>query len=141
MNLSNFALILPFQKKMSRKSNIVVIKIGSNVLTMENGSPDLNRMAGLVDQMTFLLKNGLKVILVSSGAVAFGRKSLPLLPKTDAISKKQVWAAYGQIELIRQYKELFSEKGHPIAQLMVTKEDFRDRAHYLNMKNCLDGLL
>lgn len=127
--------------KMSRKSNTVVIKIGSNVLTMEDGSPDLNRMAGLVDQMAFLLKKGLKVILVTSGAVAFGRKSLPLMPKTDAISKKQVWAAYGQIELIRQYKELFSKQGHPIAQLMVTKEDFRDRAHYLNMKNCLDGLL
>ncbi|EPR65032.1 glutamate 5-kinase [Cyclobacterium qasimii] len=126
---------------MKFKTNTIVIKIGSNVLTMEDGSPDLNRMASLVDQMVFLLEKGVKVVLVTSGAVAFGRKSLPLTPKTDAISKKQVWAAIGQIELIRRYKELFSQYGHPIAQLMVTKEDFRDRTHYLNMKNCLDGLL
>jgi len=141
MNLSNFAFILQFQKTMKHKTNTIVIKIGSNVLTMEDGSPDLNRMASLVDQMVFLLEKGIKVVLVTSGAVAFGRKSLPLNPKTDAISKKQVWAAIGQIELIRHYKELFSNYGHPIAQLMVTKEDFRDRTHYLNMKNCLDGLL
>ena len=126
---------------MKFKTNTIVIKIGSNVLTMEDGSPDLNRMACLVEQMVFLLEKGVKVVLVTSGAVAFGRKSLPLTPKTDAISKKQVWAAIGQIELIRRYKELFSKYGHPIAQLMVTKEDFRDRTHYLNMKNCLDGLL
>ncbi|AKP52539.1 glutamate 5-kinase [Cyclobacterium amurskyense] len=126
---------------MNHKTNTIVIKIGSNVLTMEDGSPDLIRMAKLVDQMVFLLGKGLKVVLVTSGAVAFGRKSLPLIPKTDAISKKQVWASIGQIELIRRYKELFSKHGHPIAQLMVTKEDFRDRTHYLNMKNCLDGLL
>jgi len=126
---------------MSNKTNTLVIKIGSNVLTMEDGSPDLNRMANLVDQMVFLLEKGILVVLVTSGAVAFGRKSLPLNPKTDAISRKQIWASVGQIELIRRYKDLFYNFGHPIAQLMVTKEDFRDRTHYLNMKNCLDGLL
>ncbi|SHN13250.1 glutamate 5-kinase [Cyclobacterium lianum] len=119
----------------------LVIKIGSNVLTLADGSPDLMRMRTLVEQMVFLLENGIRVILVSSGAVAFGRKSLALSPKTDAISRKQVWAAIGQIDLIRAYKELFSDLGHPIAQLMVTREDFRDRTHYLNMKNCLEGLL
>jgi glutamate 5-kinase len=141
MNLSIFVFIPQRQQTMNNKTNTVVIKIGSNVLTMEDGSPDLNRMTNLVDQMVFLLEKGIKVVLVTSGAVAFGRKSLPLNPKTDAISKKQIWASVGQIELIRHYKELFSSHGHPIAQLMVTKEDFRDRTHYLNMKNCLDGLL
>lgn len=119
----------------------VVIKIGSNVLTQDDGTPDHNRMASMVDQMVFLTENGLQVVLVTSGAVAFGRKALTLNAKTDAVTKKQVWASIGQIELIRSYKNLFLEKGHQIAQLMVTKEDFRDRVHYLNMKNCLDGLL
>lgn len=126
---------------MPSTTRTIVIKIGSNVLTMADGSPDLQRMRTLVDQVVFLLEKGLKVVLVSSGAVAFGRKSQPLSPKTDAVSRKQVWAAIGQIDLIRAYKELFSGKGHPIAQLMVTREDFRDRTHYLNMKNCLEGLL
>jgi glutamate 5-kinase len=119
----------------------VVIKIGSNVLTQDDGTPDQNRMSSLVDQMVFLRENGIQVVLVTSGAVAFGRKALNLNTKTDAVTKKQVWASIGQIELIRAYKNLFLEKGHQIAQLMVTKEDFRDRVHYLNMKNCLDGLL
>ncbi|SEJ70651.1 glutamate 5-kinase [Cyclobacterium xiamenense] len=126
---------------MIRKPQTLVIKIGSNVLTLDDGSPDMERMRNLVDQMAFLLEKGLRVVLVTSGAVAFGRKSQSLATKTDAVSRKQVWAAIGQIALIRAYQELFAQKGHPIAQLMVTKEDFRDRTHYLNMKNCLDGLL
>ncbi|MEX2513774.1 MAG: glutamate 5-kinase [Cyclobacteriaceae bacterium] len=126
---------------MTPNSKTVVIKIGSNVLTMEDGTPDYERMASLVAQMVYLQNNGLKIVLVTSGAVAFGRKIMALSSKADAITKKQVWASIGQIELIRHYKELFLEKGHQIAQLMVTKEDFRDRVHYLNMKNCLDGLV
>ncbi|MEX2565177.1 MAG: glutamate 5-kinase [Cyclobacteriaceae bacterium] len=126
---------------MIHNSKTVVIKIGSNVLTMEDGTPDFDRMASLVAQMVLLQSNGLKIVLVTSGAVAFGRKTMALSGKADAITKKQVWAAIGQIELIRHYKELFLEKGYQIAQLMVTKEDFRDRLHYLNMKNCLDGLV
>ncbi len=119
----------------------VVVKIGSNVLTREDGNPDMEQMASLVEQMVFLREKGLQVVLVSSGAVAFGRKGMHTPPKGDAVTKKQVWAATGQISLIRNYREMFMAKGHQVAQLMVTKEDFRDRRHYLNMKNCLDGLL
>jgi glutamate 5-kinase len=90
----------------------VVIKIGSNVLTQDDGSPDHNRMASLVDQMVFLREYGIQVVLVTSGAVAFGRKALTVNAKTDAVTKKQVWASIGQIELIRAYKNLFLEKGH-----------------------------
>ncbi|WP_114750907.1 glutamate 5-kinase [Pleomorphovibrio marinus] len=126
---------------MKPDTKTIVVKIGSNVLTQEDGSPDMAQMAALVEQVVFLRNHGMQVVLVSSGAVAFGRKSLPIPQKGDAVTKKQVWAAIGQISLIRNYREMFLEKGHQIAQLMVTKEDFRDRRHYLNMKNCLDGLL
>ncbi len=120
---------------------LVVIKIGSNVLTKEDGSPDKVRMASLVKQMVFLRENNVQVVLVTSGAVAFGRKSIQMEDRGDSIVKKQVLASVGQIELISSYKELFLQEGHQIAQLMVTKEDFRDRKHYLNMKGCLAGLL
>ncbi|MDO9551817.1 glutamate 5-kinase, partial [Rhodonellum sp.] len=124
-----------------QKSKLMVIKIGSNVLTKEDGKPDLARMASLVKQVSFLRENGKKVILVSSGAVAFGRKEITLPEKIDPILKKQIWASAGQIELINTYKILFRELGITISQILVTKEDFRDRKHYLNMKNCLLGLL
>lgn len=74
---------------MIRNPQLVVIKIGSNVLTMDDGSPDVQRMRNLVDQMVFLLNKGMRVVLVSSGAVAFGRKSQPLSAKTDAVSKNK----------------------------------------------------
>lgn len=126
---------------MEHEARLAVVKIGSNVLTKADGSPDKERMASLVKQMIFLKEKGLQLVLVTSGAVAFGRKSISFPDKNESVVRKQVLASVGQIELIRSYKELFLEEGHQIAQILVTKEDFRDRKHYLNMKNCLSGLL
>lgn len=119
----------------------LVVKIGSNVLTMDNGQPDISRMESLVKQMASLKQQKVQVILVSSGAVAFGKKDLYLAEKLDTVLKKQIWASTGQIELIQTYKNLFRLEGIHVAQILVTKEDFRDRKHYLNMKNCLEGLI
>lgn len=124
-----------------KKPKRLVVKIGSNVLTMDNGQPDIPRMEALVKQLSFLRQQKIQIILVSSGAVAFGRKDLILPDKLDTVLKKQIWASAGQIELIQTYKKLFSLESIPVAQILVTKEDFRDRKHYLNMKNCLEGLI
>lgn len=122
-------------------SKVAVIKIGSNVLTQSNGLPDLDRMAHLVSQIQGLIAQGKKIVLVSSGAVAFGRQSIVLPDKLNPVFKKQIWASTGQIKLINQYQELFGKLNQPIAQILVTKEDFRDRKHFLNMKNCVEALL
>jgi glutamate 5-kinase len=95
----------------------------------------------LVSQIAFLKEMGKKIVLVSSGAVAFGRQEIKLSDKVDPVLRKQIWASSGQIDLIQTYKKLFSEKYLQIAQVLVTKEDFRDRKHYLHMKNCVQGLL
>jgi glutamate 5-kinase len=118
-----------------------IIKIGSNVITSDSGQPDEIRMKHLVNQVSYLKNKGVKVLLVSSGAVAFGRKEITLQEKLNPVLKKQIWASVGQIALIRKYNNLFAENGHQVAQILVTKEDFRDRKHYLNMRNCILGLL
>jgi glutamate 5-kinase len=123
------------------ESKVIVIKIGSNVLTQSNGLPDLDRMQQLVAQIERLISSGKKVVLVSSGAVAFGRQSIALPEKLNPVIKKQIWASTGQIRLINQYQQFFEKLNQPIAQILVTKEDFRDRKHYLNMKNCIEALL
>jgi glutamate 5-kinase len=123
------------------QSKLLVIKIGSNVLTKENGLPDLERMEKLVLQIQGLIQLGKKVVLVSSGAVAFGRQAIPLPEKLNPVFKKQIWASTGQIRLIHEYQQRFEKKGTQIAQILVTKEDFRDRKHFLNMKNCVQALL
>ncbi len=122
-------------------SKLLVIKVGSNVLTQDNGFPDLLRMEKLAAQIHELTSKGKKVVLVSSGAVAFGRKSIPLPEKLNPVIKKQIWASTGQISLINEYRELFEKHRQNIAQILVTKEDFRDRKHFLNMKNCIQALL
>lgn len=118
-----------------------VIKIGSNVITENSGMPDFSRLRSLCSQVSSLMNMGQKVVLVTSGAVAFGRKNIQLPEKTNPVLKKQIWAANGQIDLINTYQKLLADLGHSIAQILVTKEDFRDRKHYLNMKNCIEGLL
>jgi glutamate 5-kinase len=119
----------------------IIIKIGSNVFTRENGLPDLQRIEHLVGQIAAIKKQGKEVILVSSGAVASGRSLITISEKYDAIAARQLLASIGQVKLINTYSQLFERFDILCSQVLVTKEDFRDRMHYLNMKNCLDLLL
>jgi glutamate 5-kinase len=121
--------------------NKIVIKVGSNVLTREDGMLNVTRMAHIVDQIASLHKQGLQVILVTSGAVAAGRAEVEPQRKLDTISSRQLWSAVGQVKLINRYADLFREHGLICAQVLTTKENFRDRNHYLNMRNCISTLL
>ena len=119
----------------------ITVKIGSNVLAKSDGTLNVSRIAHLVDQVAFLRKNGVEVVVVSSGAVAAGRAVLEPLKKADAVSKRQLWAALGQVKLISRYSDFFHEHNLICAQVLTTKENFSSRAHYLNMKNCFTTLL
>ncbi|WP_423149239.1 glutamate 5-kinase [Rubrolithibacter danxiaensis] len=126
---------------MALSYNRIVIKIGSNVLTQENGLPDLQRMEHLADQIARIKSQSKEVILISSGAVSFGKSLIEIPEKQDAVASRQLFAAVGQVKLINTYADLFNRKNLISAQVLVTKEDFRDRLHYLNMKNCFQILL
>jgi glutamate 5-kinase len=119
----------------------LVVKIGSNVLAQPNGLPDEDRMAQLVAQIVALKSQGCEVIVVSSGAVAAGRSLITLSPKADAVRSRQLLAAVGQVKLLSLYAALLAPHGLLGAQVLVTKEDFRDRQHYQNMQNCFQELL
>jgi glutamate 5-kinase len=119
----------------------VVVKVGSNVLTQPNGEIDKKIIAQLTEQLSNISNCGVEVILVSSGAVASGRSVTQLDGKLDAISARQVWAAIGQVKLLNIYSDNLKKRNINIAQVLVTKEDFRDRQHYLHMRNCLEAML
>lgn len=119
----------------------IVIKIGSNVLTQSNGLPDQVRIGKLVDQIAAIKKQGIEVILVSSGAVAAGRSLISVSDKYDAIATRQLLASIGQVKLINIYAHLFEQHQLLCSQVLVTTDDFKGRLHYLNMKNCLEILL
>ncbi|MEP7145011.1 MAG: glutamate 5-kinase, partial [Ferruginibacter sp.] len=126
---------------MPKRKKRIVIKVGSNVLAQNNDGLDLKNIEQLTRQIAVLNKQGIEIILISSGAVAAGRTLIAPPKKTDEISKRQLFAALGQIKLINIYAEQFSKQGCLCAQVLVTKDDFRDREHYINMKNCISVLL
>ena len=123
---------------MSKK---ILIKVGSNVLTLASGAPDEERISHIVAQIADLKKEGHQIILVSSGAVAAGRAKVNLPANMDAISKRQVLASVGQISLMNLYNSFFNSHNLLCAQVLITKNSFSTRAHYLNITNCIEALL
>ncbi|MEM9884656.1 MAG: glutamate 5-kinase [Bacteroidota bacterium] len=119
----------------------IIIKVGTNVLTHKDGLLDLTTMSHLVDQIVAIKQAGIEVVLVSSGAVGAGRSIYAASKSLSKVVQKQVFSAIGQVRLMQWYMNLFSNYGLFCAQVLATKEDFRDRQHYLNMQNCLLGLL
>ncbi len=119
----------------------IVLKIGSNVIAGADGLPDLALLESLVSDVARYRRQGTGIILVSSGAVASGRSFFSFPKKPDPVAGRQVLASLGQIKLMGIYAELFAKEGLFCAQVLVTKEDFRDRIHYLNIRNCLQALL
>jgi glutamate 5-kinase len=123
------------------KFNRVAIKVGSNVITKDDGSLNDSRILRIVEDVAILYKQGIEVVLISSGAVAAGRSEMTPSKKTNIIAAKQIWAAIGQVKLMSSYQFLFGKYGIQAGQLLATKEAFRDRRHYLNMKNCISAML
>ncbi|MGY5353062.1 glutamate 5-kinase [Wenyingzhuangia sp. IMCC45533] len=122
-------------------SKKILIKIGSNVLTLSDGAPNKKRIEHIVAQIASLKKEGHRVILVSSGAVAAGRSQAKLPTNLDAVSKRQVLASIGQIALMNLYNSFFANYSLVCSQVLITKESFSTREHYLNMTNCIEALL
>ena len=119
----------------------IIIKIGTKVLSKEDGTLDEVFLEHFVEQIVALRKRGLQMVVVTSGAVGAG-KSLITLPEAHSDTvKKQIFAAVGQVKLMGMYSEFFSKHGYFCAQVLATKEDFRDEEHYRNMQNCFEGLL
>ena len=120
----------------------IVIKVGSNVLTRENGKLDVTRMSAIVDQIAWLRGKGHEVILVSSGAVASGRGEMKTGGRRlDSVSQRQLFSALGQAKLINLYYNLFREYGIHVGQVLTMKESFATRREYLNQRACMTVML
>jgi glutamate 5-kinase len=120
----------------------VVVKVGSALL-VDQGSGRLNRawLEALAQDIRRMRRRGQQVIVVSSGAVALGRRQLGLAKGVLALEQKQAAAAVGQIRLAHAYKELLEEEGTAVAQLLLTLEDSEQRRRYLNARATLNTLL
>ena len=123
---------------MSRK--LVVVKLGTSVLTAGKLHLNKPRMVDIVRQCIELRENGYKVVMVSSGAVAAGRSQLPT-PIGNSVSEKQMLAAIGQGQLVHQWQSLFGLYDVPVAQMLLTRADVEHRERYLTAKDTLTQIL
>ena len=118
----------------------MVVKVGSNVLTEDNGL-NLKAMRSIARQICRLIESGLEVILVSSGAMASGVKKIGLTTRPDELPKRQAVAAIGQAGLMMEYEKAFGRYRRKVAQILLTSEDLSNRKRYLNARNTLYTLL
>ncbi len=119
----------------------IVIKVGTSTLTHENGKINLARVDKLSEVLSDLMNQGLELILVTSGAVGLGMNKLKLDSRPKNIRERQAAAAVGQSELMHLYSKFFSEYGHIVGQILLTKDVIDHEHSRSNVINTFETLL
>lgn len=116
----------------------LVVKLGSQLLSNANGGLNKPLVDGVVGQIAGLVRDrGMKVTIVSSGAVAAGMAELNLRQRPTDLAKLQAVAAIGQRRLMDAWAVAFKPYNTPVAQVLLTREDIDKRARYLNLRNTI----
>jgi glutamate 5-kinase len=120
-----------------QSANVVVVKVGTNVLADTEGHLDRHRIQSLADQVQRIREAGRQVALVSSGAIGAGVGKLKLGKRPTDLPHLQACAAVGQSALMQTYQECLSPHGVHTAQLLLTAADLDSRPRYLNVRNTI----
>ena len=118
----------------------IVVKLGSALVAGENG-PDTAWLAAFAADLARLRARGQQVLVVSSGAVALGRRRLSMGGRKLTLPEKQACAAAGQSELMRAWEEALVPHGLVAAQVLITRDDTEIRSRWLNAHATLSTLL
>ena len=118
----------------------LVVKVGSGVLTSEQGKIDRAVFDAIAEQCARALGPKRSLVLVSSGAIALGVEQLKLAARPKRMDALQACAAAGQGHLIRVWSEAFAPSGRVVAQVLLTHADLADRKRFLNARRCLAEL-
>ena len=133
-------MILPM-KLINHSPNRITVKVGTSSLVSESGALDVGRIRNLAGQLSAIYSQGKELILVSSGAIKAGMDRLGLTDRPRSIAMLQAASAVGQGELMRVYTEVFSSLNMTAAQILLTRDDFRNRGRYLNGRKTMMALL
>jgi glutamate 5-kinase len=120
----------------------LIVKIGSALL-VDQSTGQIHRkwLDSLADDVAMLEKRGVEMVIVTSGAVAIGRRLLGLGSQPLRLEEKQAAAATGQIRLAHAYQETLARHEIKVAQVLLTIDDSESRQRYLNARNTLDTLI
>jgi len=122
------------------KAKRIVVKIGTNVLTKDEGI-DAAYVRQVGGQISELLKGGRQVVIVTSGAIGMGAGQLELEGRVKGMKMRQACAAIGQPLLMQEYRKSFLQYGVTVAQVLLTAEVLNNRKTYLNLRNSIETLL
>ncbi|MGD8190836.1 glutamate 5-kinase [Brevibacillus ginsengisoli] len=126
---------------MSVRKKRIVVKAGSSSLTNQERGYDESKLDAVVSSLTRLREQGHDVLFVSSGAVASGYQKLGYKERPRTLAAKQAAAAVGQSILMQQYSYLFAQNKIPVAQILLTRDDFSDRERYQHAFQTISLLL
>jgi hypothetical protein len=129
------------RQEIATAATILVVKVGTRVLTDTAGRLDVGRVEQLAEQVHRVLETGRRVVLVSSGAVGAGIGRLGLQRRPTDLAHLQAVAAVGQSVLVEAYERTLYRHGHHAAQVLLTAEDLDHRTRYLNARNTILKLL
>src|SRR5438270_7592584 len=119
----------------------LVVKVGSSLVTAEGRGLDAAAIALWAEQIARLMREGRRVVLVSSGAIAEGMQRLGWTRRPQTMHELQAAAAVGQMGLVQCYESCFRSHGLHTAQVLLTHADMADRQRYLNARSTLRTLL
>src|SRR2546430_528315 len=115
----------------------VVIKLGTQLLSDKDGRLDATFVATIAQQVAVLRERGVRVTIVSSGAIGAGLRELNLPKRPTDLAKLQAVAAVGQRRLMDVWAAAFAPHTMPVAQILLTREDVDDRTRFLNVRNTI----
>ena len=124
-----------------RDSRRIVVKVGTSTLTHNTGHLNLRRIEKLVKVLSDMKNSGIQIILVSSGAVSAGVAKVGFGRIPSAPEEKQAMAAIGQSELMKIYDKFFSDYGHTVAQILMTKDVLNNPVRRNAAENTFNRLL
>ncbi len=124
------------------RARLLVVKIGSALLVeTDRGTIHRQWLDSLAGDIAAWRARGQEVVIVSSGAIALGRRNLGLADGDLRLEEKQAAAAVGMVRLAHAYHECLGQHGLTVAQVLLTLADSEDRRRYLNARNTLSTLL
>jgi glutamate 5-kinase len=130
-----------FRQDIVSSARLIVVKVGTRVLTGPDGLLDAARIEAIGRQFDALLSEGRQIVLVSSGAVGAGMGRMGLRERPRELADLQAVAAIGQSCLIEAYERVLRARNRHAAQVLLVADDLKDRSRYLNIRNTLRALL
>ncbi len=124
-----------------RNASLIVLKLGTGILTDRRNRLAQGRIRQLVGQVARARKKGYEVVVVSSGAVGAGMEGLGLSNMPTRLEELQACAAVGQSRLMAAYQELFAQAGLAVGQVLLTHDDLQHHERHLNARNTIMALL